>query len=341
MSDVLVTGASGFVGFHLVRALRQRGVQVDCLVRRTSKVAHLEALGVGYIYGDVTDPTSLPAAVTGKSVVYHLAGCTAALRREEFYAINEAGTRHLAEACARQSRPPVLVVVSSLAAAGPSPFGRLRTEDDPLAPVSEYGRSKRAAELAAQQFADRVPMTVLRPPIVLGERDAKGAAIFRAIRRLGVHAIPGMAPHRFSILHAADLAEALILAAARGKRLRPGGPSGGNPGDTTGFYFIACDEHPTYVELGRMIRAEVGRPRALILRVPVPIVWVVGACSELAGRWCGKPLALNLDKVREATAGSWTCSSARAAAELGFRVTTPLAERLRQTAQWYRHEGWL
>ncbi len=340
MARVLVTGASGFVGYHLVQALRARGDEVTCLVRKTSRTEQLEPLGVRRVYGDVTVPDGLAQAVAGADVVFHAAGCTTALDRREYFAINVQGTLHIAQACAEQASPPVLVIVSSLAAAGPSPPGRPRTEEDPPQPVSAYGRSKLEAEQAARRFAERVPTTVVRPPFVMGERDAKGVEVYRAVRRLGVHANAGLAVHRFSLIHAADLAEALILAAQRGKRLRPGSDPAADR-DSTGIYFAAGGEHPTYIELGRMIAAEVGRPRAWALRVPAPIVWLIGGWNELLGRLRGKPLALNLDKVREALAGSWVCSTERAERELGFRVTTPLAERIRQTARWYLQQGWI
>src|SRR5204863_5200709 len=117
--------------------------------RRTSNVSMLEPLGAGFASGDVTCPETLPAAVEGADVVFHLAGLTRALSRRELFAVNEEGTRNLLSACAARADPPVVVLVSSLAAAGPSPLGRIRSEEDPSAPVSNYGRSKRAAEIVA------------------------------------------------------------------------------------------------------------------------------------------------------------------------------------------------
>ena len=131
MSRVLVTGASGFIGSHLVDALVARGDQVTALVRKTSRVDRLESLGVALAHGDLTDPGSLRAAMAGQSIVYHLAGLTRAVRAKQFYQVNELGVRNAAQACAGQPEPPVLVVVSSLAPAGPSPRGRLRRESDP------------------------------------------------------------------------------------------------------------------------------------------------------------------------------------------------------------------
>ena len=340
MADVLVTGASGFIGFHLAQAAIARGDRVTCLVRKTSAIDRLALLGVSTAYGDVADRESLCAAVAGKAVVYHVAGCTKALHVRQFYQVNAEGPRNVAEACARQPNPPVLVTVSSLAAAGPSTADRPRVETDPLRPVSHYGRSKKAGELGARQYADRVPITILRPPIVFGEWDRQGATLFQTVDRMGIHLVAGLKAHRYSLIHAADLAGALILAAQRGTRLAP-------PGCTDprcaarGVYFVAAEEQVSYGQLGRLVGEALGRRRVWNLPVGMGCVWAVACGVDLTGQLLGRPLYLNLDKAREVTAGSWTCSPQAAIDELGFSVGAPLLERLRQTAAWYREAGWL
>lgn len=340
MAKVLVTGANGFVGSHLVRALAARGDDVTCLVRKTSKLDRLEPLGARTAYGDVTDAESLADPVADKSVVYHVAGCVAALGKEQFYRVNAQGTENVAGACARLSDPPVLVVVSSLAAAGPAPRGRLRTESDPPRPVSHYGRSKRAGEKAAERYADRVPITVVRPPTIFGEADKSAFPWFYSVERLGVHLAPCWMPQRLSIIHADDLIALLILAAQRGTRLAPVEPETESTG-TGGYYFASGNEHPTHYRLGRMIGKAFGRRRTLVISFPAPAVWLVAGTGELIGQIRRQPVFLGIDKAREATAGSWTCSAQTAVDELGFRVGASLTERLEQTARWYREQGWL
>ncbi len=337
MTNVLVTGASGFVGSHLVAALAARGDHVTALVRKTSRVEHLERLGAALAYGDVTERPGLTEAVAGRDVVYHVAGLTRALRVSELFRANEEGVRNVAEACAAAGHPPVLVVVSSLAAAGPALAGRPRTEDDPPGPVSHYGRSKRAGELAARQFAASVPTTIVRPPIVFGPGDRACLEWFKSIRRFRVHLVPGYRRRRYSMIHAADLAELLIRAAERGERIAPAE----TPGEAArGCYFADGGEQPTFAEMGRKIARAVGR-RVLVCYVAMPVVWGVAGAVELVSRLRGQAHYLNIDKIREAAAGSWICSAEKAARELGFAPAAPLDERLRQTAQWYRREGWL
>ena len=340
MAKVLVSGASGFIGDHVAKALVDRGHEVTCLVRPTSNVDRVERLRVDLAYGDVTDPISLREAVAGKSAVYHLAGLTKAFRLEDLLRVNEDGVRNMAAACAELDDPPVLVIVSSLAAAGPAPGGRLRTEKDPPKPVSNYGRSKRAGEVAAGEFADRVPITIVRPPIVFGPGDRACLEMFLSVKRCRVHFVPGRAPRKFSLIHAADLAELLMLAAERGSRLAPAARSDDGSG-AEGYYFADSGEHPTYHELGHMIGEALGNRRTFSVSCGLPAVWAVAAVSELTSRLRGTPAYLSIDKAREATAGSWACSGQKAADELGFSVAEPLAERFHQTAQWYGNEKWL
>ncbi len=339
MTHALITGAAGFIGSSLTRELVSRGSQVTCLVRKSSGLQRLADLSPPLAYGDVTDPESLREPMAGASVVYHLAASHTALRAAEFYRVNEQGVRNLLEVAAAQPQPPVVVLVSSLAAAGPAPWGRLRTDDDPICPVSHYGRSKRAGELVAEELAGRLPITIIRPGIVFGEGDTLGFTIFLVVARTRMHFVPGYLPNRFSMLHVADLVEVLIRAAQRGKRLTPEANAGGSPAKP-GYYFAASDEHPTYCEFGRLIARAMGT-RALAVPRATAVVWTVAAINELRGQILRRPVKLGLDKVREATAGSWACSCQTMIDDLDFRSPLPLQERLNQTVAWYRKEGWL
>lgn len=339
MARVLVTGATGFIGTHLVEALLDREERVAALVRDPGRASRLEQSGAQLVLGDVANLDRVRAAVAGASAVFHLAGVTKTLAPREFFEVNRRGVAHVARACAEQSTPPVLIVVSSLAASGPAIDGRPRKESDEPHPISWYGRSKRGGERAAGRYAGDVPITIVRPPIVFGEGDRLSLEMFKPVARWGVHPVPGLVPRHYSLIHADDLVEALLLAAARGKRLPPRGASADQRG--VGCYFAACDEQPSWHELGRMIGRSLGRGSTLVVPFGARMVRAVGLLGELAGRLRGRQVTMNLDKAREATAGSWICSSKKAKEELGFSVAVPLAGRLAQTARWYQQEGWL
>lgn len=340
MTRTLVTGATGFIGPHLVAALQASGAEVTCLRRPGSDTARLPG-DVRLVSADITAADSLLAAVQNIDVVYHLAGLTKAFSRRQFFRVNEGGVRNLLQACASQANPPVAVIVSSLAAAGPSSPNRLRQESDPPNPVSHYGRSKRAAELTAHGFANRLPITVVRPPLVFGEGDEGVLQIFRSIRRFGIHLAPGWRRHRFSLIHASDLTAALICAAQGGRRLQPLDDERLCPeGNYFGYYYAACDEHPTYADLGRRIGRTMGR-RTRVLHTPRVLTWTAALAAEVAARCRGRPQIFNWDKAKEAAAGSWTCTSHRAQVELGWSCTMSLDQRLQQTADWYRLHRWL
>lgn len=336
MARVFVTGATGFIGGHLVSALVHAGHEVTCLVRKTSNRTELTELGVDFCEGDINSVDSLADPIASADMVFHLAAMLKAPWRADFLSTNADGARNVAAACARASKPPVLVAVSSLAAAGPSEHGRPRTETVAPSPVSKYGRSKLNGELAVREHAATVPTTIVRPPIVFGEGDRASLPLFQVVSR-GWHVTPTLSSSRVSMIHVQDLARALIAAAERGERLPANGSS--NPG--TGIYFVAHAQQPSMIELGHLIAAAMGQRRVRIVRTPSLVTRLVGVGGEVVGRLTDRPSMFNYDKTREATAGSWLCSTAKAREQLRFKPAALLEDRLEQTARWYRNNGWL
>ncbi len=341
MAKVLVTGASGFIGAKLSERLVARGDEVTCLVRPKSNRGALDPLGVRYAWGDVRDADAMHAAVAEADVVYHLAGLASAFSAQDLMRVNCGGFRNVASACAQRDTPPILVSVSSLAAAGPSPPGRERTESDPAEPVSNYGRAKRAAELVAEEFADRVPITIVRPPIVFGEGDTQMRNVFRSIFRYGVHVALGVAGSHYSLIHVDDLCESLIACADNGKRLAPAGTAQAtNP--PQGYYFVAADERPTFAELGMMIGKSLGRQSVRVLKSKSTAgIWTAAAVAEGISRLRGQPYIFNFDKAREASAGNWVCSPLNIRRDLHVAPRVSVLDRLRQTSNWYLQKKWL
>ena len=371
MTQALVTGATGFIGTHLVRALIEAGQDVTCVARATSppdRTVQLRQLGAHVVSGELADLPTEPA-LQRCDVFYHVAGATRARSRREFLEVNARATDALLQALARRQTPPVFVLVSSLAAAGPSPLGTVQTEQRPPRPVSHYGTSKLAAEIYACASADKVPITVVRPPMVLGPDDRVTLVLFRSLKRVAVHLLPGFRRREYSLVFAEDVARGIIAAAARGERLPSQSANDRirmqkaaaevvaanslwkgrrtHCGDLAGMcngagiYYLASEQRITYLELGRMVASALGWRRLLPLPVPSPLVWCMASCNEIFARCRGRASFFGWDKWREATTGDWTCSSAKAREQLGFITNDDFAARIEAVCDWYRNHGWL
>lgn len=338
MQRVLVTGATGFIGGHLAEALIRRGVETRCLVRSTSDVRRLSELGATLIEGDVTEAEGWDKAVANVDVVFHLAGLVTALNKTQMMNANADGSGFAAAACARRGTPPSMLLLSSIAAAGPTDRSAMRVEGDAAAPVSNYGRSKRAGELAAAKWADRVPVTIVRPGIVFGPRDRLTLPIFKTIATWGIHPVVGMGRTRLALLHVEDLLDLLLKAACHGERLAPTESNDTEPG--TGVYFASHDSAPTYSEFGSLI-ARAMRRRVVSIPLLPPVAWSAAAASQLWSQIRRRPDAFNIDKIREAVQPSWAISNEKAKRHFEWQPRASLEEQLRDTIEWYGANQWI
>jgi nucleoside-diphosphate-sugar epimerase len=327
LERVLITGASGFVGGHVVRALRSNGLSVRCLVRATSRLEYIKSFEPELAWGDVSDPGTLGPALQNVDAVVHCAGLTRASSRDEYFRVNEGGSDNLLSACLpHKNHLERFVHISSLAAFGPAVGGRPLTEEAPPHPVSQYGESKLAAQRRAEAHMADLPICILVPPAVYGPNDADFCAYFKMVARGFMPAIGSRVRH-LSLLYAEDLASAVIAA------LR-------HPGAPGRSFFVEDGTAQTWESIGMAIGRAMGR-RPRTLRIPAALVKCIGLLGDAGTRLSGKTRLLTSQKLGEILQDAWTCSSARIRAELGYQPQHSLERGIGETLQWYRSHRWI
>lgn len=324
---VLVTGATGFVGSHLVDRLLERRSDVRCLVRKSSNLRYVKDSKLELSYGGLDDSTDWDEALADVSVIYHVAGATFARRAQDYYTVNHQGTEALlAAAVKRRDQIKKFVYISSLAAVGPARDGVPVDEETVPSPITPYGRSKLMAEEAVRVVSELLPVTIVRPPAVYGPRDYGVFEFFKAVKG-GMFPMIGRGDKRLSLVHARDLVDGIVLA----------GESEASIGRT---YFISSEDDYSMRAVADLVAALMRR-RLRAFAIPRPLAYGVALAAEAAAAVMGKPPVINRDKVTELSQTGWTCSIERAKGELGYSPQIPLEEGLRETIAWYKSEGWL
>ena len=324
-----ITGSTGFVGTHLVSLLqREPSVKkVVCLVRSPSKAK--ERIGsfgkVEFLPGDLEHLPELPEDT---DLLFHLAGVTKALLQDDYERFNSRSLVPLFERASALRNLKRLVLVSSLAAAGPSQPGRPLDEEATPAPVSLYGKSKRSGELRALSYSKRLPLTILRPPSVYGEWDTDFPVTFRMLKRgLALNLVYGSTERWVSLISADDLCRAILHFA-----FLPF-PSGGvfHIGEPREYLWKDVEE-----AVFRFFR--VNRP--LRLTLPKPLGYGAALFASLEERLSGQAKIFSLHQLPELLQPCWTCSWQKAA-KTGFLTRDSFPERVQTLLAWYVQRGWL
>jgi nucleoside-diphosphate-sugar epimerase len=325
---ILVTGATGFLGSHVAEQLARQGHTVRVLVRRTSDRSFLRGFEAEEALGDVTQPETLPAAVEGVEAVVHAAGLVKARSAAEFESVNAGGTANLLAALDPAQPLRRFVLISSLAAHGPSQDGRPRPPDSAATPITAYGRSKlRAEELVRSWAAEGRAVTIIRPPVIYGPRDRQLLPFFQ-LARWRLAPLLGSGANSISCVYVEDAARAAALAATAG--------------DDTPSATYALDDGTVYTwrDLLAAVEQAVGRKA---LRIPSP-PWAYAAAaliSEAYGRLRRQAVSFTRDKVIEMRQRYWVCSHDEISRDLGWQPQVGLSEGAALTAAWYRQHGWL
>jgi dihydroflavonol-4-reductase len=316
--SVSVTGATGFVGWHVAEAFARAGWDVRAVVRRGNRKPVPQ--GVAVVESDLS-AESLRSACAGSEVLVHSAALIRAKDEAAFNAVNVEGAR--AAALAASEVGARLVLISSQAAGGQGTPAAPRRESDPPAPVNAYGRSKLASE-AVVRNTPGLAWTILRPCAVYGPRDYGFLPLYRMARR-GLFFVPSGADTFFTLIFIADLVRAVMLA-AEGKAA---------VGETL---FIGHPEPRTGSDVLRAVAAfEQRRYRPFPL--PAPLFTLLAKVGDLSWKLGVKPL-VDSGRLVELRAEGFVCSVDRARDVLGFSAGTALEAGVAETAAWYRAHGW-
>jgi dihydroflavonol-4-reductase len=318
MAKTLVTGGTGFIGSHLVRALASRGDELKLLVREGSKTEHLADLEWERLTGDVLDRDSLRRAMSGVERVFHVAGTTSmqSRSRDHVFEVNVGGTRRVMEEALRAGVLRV-VFTSTSGAVGTAPPGGTADESQPFAAGGlgiAYINSKHDAELMAIRVGARgLPVVTVNPSFVLGPDDPNPSGTSNAlVRRLLLRRIPGHLGGAINIVDVRDVATGHLLADERGQE---------------GERYLLTGRNFTLQRLFADLSRIAGVPPPP-LRMQGRIMLAAVEAAELIGL----PLPTSPDEVRSGTQW-WTYRNDKARRELGWEPR-PHEETLEDTVRW-------
>ncbi len=319
-----MTGATGFVGWHVARRLLERGDRVRALVRDPARLKELE--GAEVVRGDLRDPESLARAVEGCGVVYHVAADYRLWTRdpEEMYRSNVEGTRHVLDA-ARRSGVERVVYTSTVGCIGIPKEGI----GDEQAPVGiedmqgPYKRSKFLAERVALEFAaGGFPVVIVNPTAPVGDHDFKPTPTGKMLVDFVRGAMPAFLDTGLNVVDVRDVAAGHLAACERGR---------------AGERYILGSENLTLQKIFEALAKAIGRPAPKI-RVPYAVAYAAGVVSTAWAGVTGKEPLAPLDGVKMARKKMWVTAD-KARRELGY-APGPASAALERAVEWFQANGY-
>jgi len=310
---VAVTGATGFIGGHVLRALAEEGIGARALARRLPHNPVTEGTRFEAVLGDLDDAASLRRLVRGTDAVVHLAGAIKARRRADFFRYNAAAVGNLAQALKEENSGARLVYLSSLAAREPG--------------LSSYAASKRAGE---QRLAEHRALTwcILRPPAVYGPGDRETLPLFQ-LASGGLGPVLGKSDSRLSVIDVRDLARAIVRLCLESRGVHVTYEI--DDGRIGGYAWREIVE-----SAGRAVGRDVRQ-----MRIPHPAAWTLAALGDLSRVGLSANPMLTREKLREVRHPDWVVSDRRIQEELNWRPIIPIDQGFAEAVSWYRAAGWL
>ncbi|RZM25662.1 MAG: NAD(P)-dependent oxidoreductase [Pedobacter sp.] len=323
---VLITGASGFVGFHLIEAAISSDFEVYAAVRSGSQIKHLQRFNIQYVHPNFSAVDELENIINKHAIDYvvHAAGITKAKTEAEYNLTNATYTRNLALASLKAGIKK-FVFVSSLAALGPLKDLKGMLHDNSAAhPVTSYGKSKLLAENYLAEIPE-LPLIVIRPTAVYGPREKDIFILFNSINK-GLEPYIGEFDQQLSFVYVKDLAEIIVKALTA---------------DVTQQHYNVSDGfvYDRYA-LADLSKKTLNK-KTFKFHLPVAVVNLMASAMELLYRGSAKTPTLNKEKMQELTAVNWACDISAIRAGLGFRPQYNLALGLTETLNWYKQNNWL
>ncbi|WP_293741457.1 NAD(P)-dependent oxidoreductase [uncultured Pedobacter sp.] len=325
---VLITGATGFVGYHLIKSALANNLEVFANVRNITTAGHLKDFEINYVDLDFESIYLLKENIEEKKYDYivHAAAVTKAKKLSDYNKINATYTRNLAVAASKSThRIKKFVFISSLAALGPLKQKSERLTDNGASnPVTSYGISKALAETYLAQISD-LPLIIIRPTAVYGPREKDIFILIKTIKA-GLELYIGKQEQELSFVYATDLADLVIKVLAS---------------DVVGrAYNISDGAVYKRSSLAHYARKALGK-KTVRVNVPVPLIKGLAWSMEHLYGMFNKIPALNVDKIKELTAPNWGCDIKNIQNDFGFAPRFGLEQGLNETINWYRKNNWL
>lgn len=331
MKKLFLTGASGFVGSHIVEAAKSKGWIVHAAIRKSSKTDDIAPFVDEFLYPDFENIEELKAIFRSGRYDYivHAAALTKSKSEEAMRKVNVGYTDNLMEA-AFDSEIGVsrFVYVSSLAAIGPIGYNDNVdiTEEHPYRPLTMYGRSKRDSEMNIKQKYADMPVTVLRPTAVYGPRERDLFILFETLNK-GLDPYIGRNPQKLSFVYVKDLVDVILRACEI-------------PQGSLDFYNISDGNVYSKYAMADIFR-DTFHKKPFRVHVPYRLVSFVARLSNYLYKNSSKTPVIYPERLGELTAENWSCNITKAKEKLGFVPKYDLRKGLTEALLWYKDHNWL
>jgi nucleoside-diphosphate-sugar epimerase len=316
----LISGATGFVGSHLAETLHKQGFKVSCLVRPTSDRKWIKDKPFYRLEVDFYSVDHLARAMKDVTHIFHCAGVISSHDDREYFRGNWGVTHNMMLAAQKHSgQIERFVYVSSLAAVGPAKNGAPVDENTPCAPVSEYGKTKLLGENEVLAAKDRLPVTVIRPPIVYGPRDSGLQVVYKIVNK-GL--VPRVGAKRLlSLVSVQDLCEGIARAAI-------------DKGAAGQVYFVTDERIFSFDFLVQVIAYALKKKVKWVNIHPRLAGGIMGGLASLFSA-LGIKSMITKDKAAEAVNANWICTGKKFTNQFGMASKVKMEDGMIQTVKWY------